>query len=542
MMVMQNSGAHAARILRRNTLALSLAGAAMLMPFGVGASQAQDKPLVVARDMDINSLDPGRAWCDTCQIYLTSTYARLVNLDKDNKTIVPMLADSWTVNADQTRFTFKLNPKALFSDGSPVEAKDIKWTLERFKNVKGNASYLVDPIKSIETPDAQTVVIDLNAPNSEFLSVLSAPFLSILNSKLVAEHGGDAGPDAATKDTAEQWLLANSAGAGPFVLASYSPNHEVRLKRNDKFWGTPAALSEIILQQSKGGVSQLQLLEGGSADIAMQVDPTTAKGITNPDIVVDAQPSLNMVYVALSPGAKNLSNPLGSKVREAIAHAIDYDGIIDLTLDGKGRRLATAIPEGFPGTGGAEPISYDVEKAKALMKEAGAEDGFTIDTAFPNVNTYGVDYSLMMQKIQQDLSEIKVQLNLEPIEFTVWRERINGDGIPFTAVFYAPDYFGTAQYIQYFSMMKDTAWYKRAGAGKDPKLARPEAAELLQKALATSGAESDGYFRKLAVGMAEDHIILPIVSPDNIFVYKKGLSGLRFSACCNMVLSEISWK
>lgn len=59
MMVMQNSGAHAARILRRNTLALSLAGAAMLMPFGVGASQAQDKPLVVARDMDINSLIPG---------------------------------------------------------------------------------------------------------------------------------------------------------------------------------------------------------------------------------------------------------------------------------------------------------------------------------------------------------------------------------------------------------------------------------------------------------------------------------------------------
>ncbi|GLS36684.1 ABC transporter substrate-binding protein [Mesorhizobium tianshanense] len=531
-----------ARTLRTHALTLSLACATMLVPASLVTAQAQDKPLVIARDMDINSLDPSRGFCDTCQIVFSSTYARLVNLDKDNKTIVPMLAESWEINADQTKFTFKLNPKAKFSDGSPVEPKDVKWSLERLKNVKGSASYLVDPVKSIETPDAQTVVIDLTESNSEFLSVLTAPFLAIINSDVVAENGGDAGTDAATKDTAEQWLLANSAGAGPFVLSSYSPNQEVRLKRNDNYWGEAPAVSEIIMQQSKGGVSQLQLLEGGTADIAMQVDPTTAKSITNADIVVDTQPSLNMVYVALAPGAKGLPNPMGSKVREAIAHAIDYDGIIDLTVDGKGRRLATPIPEGFPGTGGAEPISYDVEKAKALMAEAGAADGFTIDAMYPNVNQYGVDYTLMMQKIQQDLAEIKIELNLEPVEFSVWRERVNGDGIPLTAVYFAPDFFGTSQYIQYFAMMDGTVWYKRAGAANDPELARPEVAGLLKKALSTGGAESDGYFRELAKGIAEDHIILPILSPDNVFVYRKGLEGLRFSACCNMVLSDISWK
>lgn len=527
------------RILQKNAFKLALAAATILSAVGITA--AQDKPLVIARDMDLNSLDPARAYCDTCQIYLTSTYSRLVDLGKDNKTIVPMLAASWEVNADQTQFTFKLNAKAVFSDGSPVEAKDVKWSIERLKNMKNSSSFLVDPVKAIETPDAQTVVIDLVESNSEFLSILSAPFLGIVNSDVVIAQGGDASADAATKDTAEAWLLANSAGAGPFVLSSYSPSQEIRLKRNDTYFGEKAGVSEIVMQQSKGGVGQLQLVQSGSADIAMQVDPTTASSISSPDIETDSQPSLNMVYVALSPGAKGIPVPMTAKVREAIAHAIDYDGIIDLTLDGKGRRLATAVPNGFLGTGGSEPIAYDVEKAKALMAEAGAANGFTIDAEYPNVNQYGVDYTLMMQKIQQDLAKINITLTLKPSEFSVWRQRANGDGIPLTAVYFSPDFFGTSQYVQYFAMTEGTVWYNRSGAKNIPEMLRPGVPELLKNALSTAGDESDGYFRELAQGIANDHIILPIVSPDNLLVYRKGLEGLRFSACCNMVLSEVSW-
>ncbi|MBL8581615.1 MAG: ABC transporter substrate-binding protein, partial [Rhizobiaceae bacterium] len=354
--------------------------------------------------------------------------------------------------------------------------------------------------------------------------------------------GGDAGADASTKDTAEQWLLANSAGAGPYVLGAYSPDHELRLKRNEGYWREKPAVSEFVFLQTKDAVSQTQLLESGNADIAMQVDPTTAKNITSPDVVVETKPSFNMVYVALSPGAKNLPHALDAKVREAIASAIDYDGIIDLTVDGKGTRLAAPIPNGFPGAGRLEPIKYDVEKAKALMQEAGAADGFTLDAVFPNVNQYGVDYTLMMQKVQQDLAEIKIQLNLQPVEFSVWRERVNGDGIPVTAVFFAPDYFGTSQYAQYFAMMDGTVWYRRAGGAADPTLANPETPKLLAAALAAKGEESDALFNKLAGIMQNDRIILPIVSPDAVFVSRKGVEGLRFSACCNMVLSAITAK
>lgn len=507
------------------------------VPLDVAA--AQERPVVIARDMDLATLDPSRAICDTCQIYFSSVYDRLVDLSPDNKSIVPMLAKEWTISDDQKVLTFNLDPNAKFSDGSPVDAKDVKWTFDRLKNIKGGMAYLLDGVDAVEAPDKSTVIIKLKAPNAEFVGSLTAPYTGILNSDVVIANGGDAGADAANKDKAEQWLSTNSAGAGPFVLSTFSPNHELRLKRNETYWGNRPAVAEFVMLQTKNAVSQSQLLESGNADIAMQVDPTTAKNITNEDIVIKTEPSFNMVYVALSPGAKGIPHKLDLKIREAIASAIDYDGIIDLTVDGKGKRMASPIPDGFPGGGIGEPIKYDLAKAKALMQEAGVANGFSLNATYPNVNQYGVDYTLMMQKIQQDLAEINIKLDLQPVEFAVWRERVNGDGIPLTAVFFAPDYYGSSQYAQYFAMMDGTVWYNRAGGKNDPSIANAEEPKLLADALASSGEKTADLFTKLAAQLTNDRIILPIVSPDTVFVARKNISGLRLSACCNMVLSEI---
>jgi peptide/nickel transport system substrate-binding protein len=109
---------------------MSLALATAILAMQPGAARAEERALVIARDMDVNSLDPARSWCDTCQIYNTSVYEQLVTLDKDNK-LQPLLATSWEANADQTVFTFKLDPAAKFSDGSAVESKDVQWSFER---------------------------------------------------------------------------------------------------------------------------------------------------------------------------------------------------------------------------------------------------------------------------------------------------------------------------------------------------------------------------------------------------------------------------
>ena len=140
-------------------------------PAGTSApSTGNARELVIARDMDVNSLDVSRSYCDTCQIFNTAVYETLITVDPaDPNKILPRLATSWEGNADNTVFTFKLDPTATFADGSPVEAKDVKFSWERLANIKGSASYLMSGLKSLDAPDAGTVVATFEAPNSAFL-------------------------------------------------------------------------------------------------------------------------------------------------------------------------------------------------------------------------------------------------------------------------------------------------------------------------------------------------------------------------------------
>ena len=128
----------------RSYLALAFFGLAALALGPGGTAHAEDKPVVIARAMDLTTLDPQRGLCDTCMIYFTGVYETLIGIGLDNKTLQPRLARSWESNANQTVFTFHLDPAARFSDGSPVEAKDVKWSFERLINLKGPAAFFLD--------------------------------------------------------------------------------------------------------------------------------------------------------------------------------------------------------------------------------------------------------------------------------------------------------------------------------------------------------------------------------------------------------------
>lgn len=141
---------------------------------GDSSGSSSDKALVIARGMDVNSLDPSRAYCDTCQIYMTAVYETLIGLDDDNTTLVPRLATAWESNAEQTEFTFTLDPTAKFADGSAVTSADVKYSWERLAGLQGSASYLVGSIEAIDTPDDGTVKVTLSASNSAFLAQVNA--------------------------------------------------------------------------------------------------------------------------------------------------------------------------------------------------------------------------------------------------------------------------------------------------------------------------------------------------------------------------------
>jgi peptide/nickel transport system substrate-binding protein len=502
---------------------------------GFGAASAQEAPLVIARNLDLDSLDPHRGFCDTCQIYFSAVYETLVGIGADNKTIGPNVAESYTVNDNQTVFTFKLNPAAKFSDGSPVEAKDVKWSLERLKGIKGNPSYFVDSVTSIETPDDKTVVITLSAPNAEFLGMLTAPYTGVVNSDVAAA----AGAIAAENDPAEGWFRDNSAGSGPYINGGWKPDEELRFKANTNYWRTKPDIAEVVIRQTKDAVAQAQALESGAADIAMQIDPDTAKTVTSPDVTIEQAPSFNFLYLAFSPGAKGLPAPMTAAVRAALAMAIDYDGMIEFTLGGAGKKQAAPIPNGFPGTAGLPMPVSNPEEAKKALADAGYGD-VTLEAPFPAMNVYGVDLSILMQKAQQDLAAVGVKLELMPMTFAVWRERLLGDGIPVTTAFFAPDYYGTAQYVQFFGIYEGTPWSKRSHiADRAPDMLNPREPALLAEALAAPADQQEAAFNAVAMETIGDRIIIPVVSPNLVLAYRKNLSGVRYSVCCNLPLAEI---
>lgn len=494
--------------------------------------------------MDLNSLDPQRAYCDTCQIYLAAVYQTLIGIDvHDPSKQVPRLAESWEASADNTRFTFELDPEATFSDGSPVEATDVKWSWERLANLQGPASYLMSGYEEIETPDAHTVVVTFEEPNSAFLSIVSASYMGIVNSDVASEHQAEAGPDAAETDQAEQWFLEQSAGSGPFVLSSYVPNETVELQRNDNFWQQESPFPGVQIKQVKESASQLQQMQQNEADIAMQISfqsMSQLQGVEN--VEVDTVDSNNFVYVALSPGAQRAgaSELEDEQVRRAIKLAIDYDGMIDTVVQGHGRKQASPIPNGFPGSADLPLPSQDLDQARSLMSEAGQSDGFTLEGVYPNVNVYGVDLNVLMQKVEQDLSEINVDVELQPVPFTQWSDTINQQGIPLTAVYFAPDYPGSSQYVQYFGLVPDSSWAERAGGGSAGEpLEDPTEERLYQEVLSAGGDEATELYTELGQEMMDDAIILPMVNPSLVLASASDITNMHYSACCNLELGQL---
>jgi peptide/nickel transport system substrate-binding protein len=497
-----------------------------------GGSGSSDTALLIARGMDVNSLDPQRAYCDTCQIFMTAVYETLIGLDTDNTTLIPRLATSWTSNAEQTEFTFTLDPTATFADGTAVTSADVKWSWERLQGLQASSSYLVGTIASIETPDAQTVKVTLGQPNSAFLAQVNASYLGIVNSKLAEANGATADP---ATDKGEEWFLANSAGSGPFVLESYQAGAELRLKRNDSYWGAQkASFPEVVIKETPDAVTQRQQLEAGSVDIAMQISNDVADGMGGNGVTVEQVPSFNYVYLALSPGAKG-GDALTPKVREAIRLALDYPGLIDATVGGAGKAQPSPIPNGFAGTEGLAEPTQDLEQAKALLAEEGVT-GLTLDATFPSFNVYGVDFSTAMQKVQTDLKAVGIELELNPVEISVWADKITNDGIPVTMLYFAPDHTDSSQYVQYFGLLEGSQWqtWGRTDVSQSET-------DLLDQAFATQDATARAsLYNELATAMIADQIIIPIVNPNLFLAARDDIKGLYYSACCNLELAKLS--
>lgn len=287
----------------------------------------------------------------------------LVNYGIDGQ-ISPELAESYEISPDATEYVFHLRD-AKFHDGSPVTAADVKASFERVLNPNGKGSFRneLSIISAIETPDDKTVKLVLSTPSVALLGYLALPESVIVPAAWLAENADS--PTAAP------------VGAGPFVFDGWTRGREIVLTKFDDYYkeGKPDldALHFVFYPDEN---TRVNALKSGDVDIIDYVPAKDAADLAaGPDTKLL---STNGPFMGLqfNTSFEPFSKP---EVRQAIAYAVDRSVIINTAFNGIGEPIwGIAIPQGYMGYSAEKEnyFSHDVEKAKALMAEAGYPDGF----------------------------------------------------------------------------------------------------------------------------------------------------------------------
>jgi peptide/nickel transport system substrate-binding protein len=523
------------RITRRDLLRAAGAGAGYAIARGaLGGSALAASPsadsLVAGFSFDIKTLDPGRQLENGSSNVGHATYDSLVTFDgEDLTTPKPSLATGWKISPDGKTYTFTLRRNVRFASGNPLTSADVKWSFDRVRYIKGNAAFLLDGVQDVLAPDPDTVVIQLDAPRPAILPILSSPVLGAVDSKVAMQNGADAGPDAKQKDQAENYLNTHSAGSGPYIMESHTPNQEIVLVKNLTHWRGAPPISRIVIRNVQEPATEELLLKKGDLEIAWGIGPDEARSLrTAPGVTVKTTPALNLLYVIMNNNPQvggPFSNP---KVQQAVRYAIDYAGI--LTLAGPGSvRLAGVIPTNLPGAlPSGEAVKTDLDRARQLLKEANAGDlkgqlSFSTGRVF-----YGVEFGIVAEKVQQDLAKVGIQVALDGLPSSVALQKYRDAKNQLGVWAWAADYPDVSDYLVF---VPGRTVAKRAGWPSDSSPQAQELSQLAAKAeTEVDNAKRAALYRQVNRKIAEIGPYVPLFQPVAPYAFRSTLKGVTLAS------------
>ncbi|MHC9043750.1 ABC transporter substrate-binding protein [Microbacterium saperdae] len=397
---------------RLGAVALAAAGALIISGCAAGTrTDSATKPLVIDTTFSLKTADPSHNYEPTGQMVTRALYSSLVTYaGGDVSQPVGDLAESWTVSPDGLTYTFALNQKAVFSDGTDVTADDVVFTLNRVANLKANPSFLVEGM-TVAAVDDDTVTITTETLDPAVLAKLASPSLGILNSAAAKKVGATDAADADTTDTAEASLNEESLGSGPYTLKKFDVTSEVVLVANENYWGDAPKFPTVVISNVDAS-QQKTNVTSGQADIALDLSPDQVADIGE-KATVEAGPSPYTIYLI------NKANPELSKwtanadFQDAVRFGIDYDGLLELAGEGSVRApgmIAQQIAGALPAS---DAVPYDVDKAKESL-EASGYDGTPIELSYPSDFTLnGVSFTDMATRLQGDFEKIGITIELK---------------------------------------------------------------------------------------------------------------------------------
>ena len=350
-------------------------------------------------------------------------FNNLVKLDKDLETILPDLAESWEISPDARVFTFQLRQDVKWHDGTLFTAKDVIFSFSRqvlepyrwvkyMDSIEGTGEYREgkkDHVEGLRQLNDFSVQITLAKPNILFLLDLTEPTCVIVPEHLLK----DVKPDGIESS---QFATSLPIGTGPYKFVRYLTDQFVELDVNpDYFKGRPQ-IDRVFMKRLKAEVALAQL-ESGEVDLALRLNPIDFEQLSRvPDLNVFTPQGIGintLIFPTERPRVRD------RRVRQAIYHAIDRQGIVNAILQGRAKVLRGA-PPAMDHYADLNPYSYEPEKARRLLQEAGFDFGrpFRIlyDQNMPAA-------SLVYPVIGQLLRQVGIIVQLDAVDATTFLAR-----------------------------------------------------------------------------------------------------------------------
>ena len=388
-------------MLNKRSFFIALSFATMVL---AGAAQAAKDTLILGVVLEPPHLDPtAGAAAAIDEVVYANIFEGLTRIDAQGA-VQPALAEDWTVSDDGLTYTFTLHEGVTFHDGTEFDSADVVFSLERaMAEDSVNAQKgLFEPITNVEASDAHTVKITLKRPTGSFLFNLG---------------WGDA---VIVASESAEGNKTNPIGTGPFQFSRWVSGDRVELARNEAYWGEKPALAGATFKFISDPAAAVAAMMAGDVDAfanfpapelmdQFKADPrfTVVIGTTEGETIL---------------ATNNAKAPFDDvRVRRAIAHAIDRQAIIDGAMFGYGTPVGSHFAPHHPAyVDLTELYPHDMDRAKALLAEAGYPDGFsaTIKLPPPSYARRGGEI------VASQLSKIGIKLEIIPLEWAQWLEQV----------------------------------------------------------------------------------------------------------------------
>ena len=368
---------------RRQVLQIS-AGLGLALAVTPSGKFAQSRSeLTVAVPADLGGWDQdylafdlvGLAVMKNCYLYLLDYGVKELGGARvmDTENILPVFAESWSGDAEGKVWTLRLKRGIKFPSGNELTAHDVKWSKDRAFAAQANVAGVYRLIglteaEQVQVLDDYTIQFTQSQP-SDLSSHIQIISLYVFDSEELKKHATDDDP------WAKEWTTRNPQSGGAYNVVSYKAGQEIVLEANPEFPLEQPRVQRVRLQVIPAAANRRLLLEKGEIDIALGLSRRDIDDLRGADgIKVISSPSNEFVFVPMAIHTPPFDN---AKVREAMAHLVPYDAIIENAFNGRARRSTSPVPLDMPGHSEAGyPFSFDVDRAKALLAEAGMADGF----------------------------------------------------------------------------------------------------------------------------------------------------------------------